>query len=98
MPGVVEPSELPAHWEELNGVTYCLSCRRRKAGEEKAATLSDEDPAADLRRADAEGRIEFELSRTPDRCDTRIARACGTYVALVKDVRERLSAYPTGPA
>jgi hypothetical protein len=51
----------------------------------------------DLIRADAEGRVEFELNRSPDRCDTRIARACGTNVIVVRQVRERLGAYPTRP-
>jgi hypothetical protein len=41
--------------------------------------------------------VEFELLRTPDRCDTRIARACGTNVIVVRQVRERLGAYPTRP-
>ncbi len=48
--------------------------------------------------ADAAGRVELELKRLPDRCDTRIARACGTDVWVVREVRERLGAYPTRPA
>jgi hypothetical protein len=55
------------------------------------------DSLADHERANDEGRIEFELSRTPDLRDTRIARASGTNVVLVKQVRERLGAYPTRP-
>jgi hypothetical protein len=45
-----------------------------------------------------EGRVELELSHDPDRCDTRVARACGTNVVVVREVRERLGAYPTRPA
>jgi hypothetical protein len=97
MPGVVGLSELPANWDELNGIAYRLGCRRKLAGEAKAAALADEDSLADHQRANAEGRIEFELSRTPDLSDTRIARACGTNVVLVRQVRERLGAYPTRP-
>jgi hypothetical protein len=48
--------------------------------------------------ADAEGLVELELKRLPDRCDTRIARLCGTDVWVVREVRERLGAYPTRPA
>ena len=96
MPGVATSFEFPASWESLNGVAYCLSCRRRLAGEAKAATVPDGDPA-ERRRVDAEGQIEFELGRDPDRCDTRIARASGTNVVLVRQVRERLGAYPTRP-
>jgi hypothetical protein len=97
MPEVVGRFELPANWDQVDGIAYCLSCRRKLAGEAKAATLPDEDPLTDHLRADSEGRIEFELLRTPDRCDTRIARACGTNVVLVKQVRERLAVYPTRP-
>jgi hypothetical protein len=98
MPGVAQLSEFPSSWELANGATYCLSCRRKRAGEAKAAAATGDDPTADHLLADTVGRIEFELSRTPDRSDTRIARACGTNVAMVKGVRERLSTYPTRPA
>jgi hypothetical protein len=97
MPGVVDPSGLPPNWDTLNGINYCLSCLRKLAGEAAAAALSDQDSPADHHRANAEGRIEFEMSRDPDRCDTRIARATGTNVVLVRQVRERLGAYPTRP-
>jgi hypothetical protein len=96
MPGA-NLSDLPVSWEQLNGIAYCLNCRRALAGEAKAAALMDGKPPADRHRADAEGRIEFELGRYPDRCDTRIARACGTNVTVVRQVRERLGAYPTRP-
>jgi hypothetical protein len=56
------------------------------------------EPAQDLHRKDAEWRIELELTRDPDRCDTRIARACSTNVVVVRQVRERLGAFPTRPA
>lgn len=97
MDGVGVRSGLPPNWEALNGTNYCLGCRRKLAGEARVATLAYEDAPAERLRADAEGRIEFELSRSPDRCDTRIARACGTNVVLVRQVRQRLGAYPTRP-
>jgi hypothetical protein len=97
MPGALNLSELPPSWDEVNGIAYCLSCRRKMAGEARAEALAGEESMADLVRADAEGRVEFELHRSPDRCDTRIARACGTNVIVVRQVRERLGAYPTRP-
>jgi hypothetical protein len=97
MPEAIPLSELPASWAELNGIAYCLSCRRAMAGEAKVAAHRDEDGPADPLRADAEGRVEFELDRTPDHCDTRIARLCGTNVIVVRRVRERLGVYPTRP-
>jgi hypothetical protein len=97
MPGVLGLHEVPQNWDEVNGIAHCLGCRREMAGEARAALLSDEEPGADRLRASAEGRIEFELTRDRDRCDTRIARACGANVVVVRQVRERLGAYPTGP-
>ena len=47
---------------------------------------------------DAETRVESALLSTPDSCDTRIARMCGTNVFVVREVRDRLGAYPTRPA
>jgi hypothetical protein len=96
-PGALHLPELPPSWEEVDGIAYCLSCRRKMAGEAKAAMVRFDEEGADLVRADAEGRVEFELNRSPDRCDTRIARACGTNVIIVRQVRERLGAYPTRP-
>ena len=96
-PGALSVAEMPASWDEVDGIAYCLSCRRRMAGEAKAEMLAEEEDKPDLVRADAEGRVEFELIRTPDRCDTRIARACGTNVIVVRQVRERLGTYPTRP-
>ena len=97
MPGMAELTGPPASWEQLDGIAYCLGCRRTLAGEAKAGALSELDPPSDRLRADAEGRIEFELRRLPDRADTRIARACKTNVIMVRKVRERLGAYPTRP-
>jgi hypothetical protein len=88
---------LPASWEQLGDVAYCLNCRRKLAGEAKAAALVEGESQAERVRANAEGRIEFELTRDPDRCDTRVARASGANVIVVRQVRERLCAYPTRP-
>lgn len=66
-------------------------------GRGEGGSAGPDEPPADRVRADEEGRIEFELGRVPDRCDTRIARVCGTNVIMVRQVRERLGAYPTRP-
>jgi hypothetical protein len=95
--GAVGLHELPASWDRQDGVAYCLGCRRKLAGEAKSASLADEGSPGERLRADAEGRIEFELIRSPDRCDMRIARSCGANVTLVRQVRDRLAAYPTRP-
>jgi hypothetical protein len=95
---VADDLEVPPNWDEVDGIAYCLGCRREMAGEVRAVLLSEGDPGADRLRARVEGRIEFELGRDPDRCDTRVARACGANVLVVRQVRERLGAYPTRPA
>jgi hypothetical protein len=97
MGGVGDQAGPPASWEELNGVAYCLGCRRKLAGDAKVKTLTDESSPGERQRAHAEGRLEFELHRDPDRCDTRVARASSTNVILVRQVRDRLGAYPTRP-
>jgi hypothetical protein len=66
--------------------------------ETRVATLAGNDSLAWHQQAEAEGHVELELTRAPDRCDTRVARACGTSVLVVRRVRERLGVYPTRPA
>jgi hypothetical protein len=97
LPGSIDLSAPPPNWAEVNGIEYCLGCRRELAGDARAETLSDDDSLADRIRAHAEGRIEFELDRDPDRCDTRVARACKVSVQLVRQVRDRIGVYPTRP-
>jgi hypothetical protein len=97
MPGAAVPAGLSTNWDALDGTHHCLSCRRKLAGEARAGALPDQDSPAEHLRANAEGRIEFELHRAANHCDTHVARDCGTNVALVKQVRERLGAYPTQP-
>jgi hypothetical protein len=43
-------------------------------------------------------RIETEVSRDPNRADTKIARAARSSTAAVRMVRERLGMYQTGPS
>jgi hypothetical protein len=97
MAGALGLSGLPPSWGEVNGIAYCLGCRREMAGQAKAESLNGEGTPSNRVRATAEGRVEFELSRDPDRCDTRIARTCSTNVIVVRQVRERLGVYPTRP-
>ena len=68
------------------------------ADEARAIAFDGKDFPAWCQQADAVGLVELELTRAPDRCDTRVARACGTNVMVVRQVRERLGLYPTRPA
>jgi hypothetical protein len=97
MRGISTP-EFPVGWSAENGAVYCLGCRRELAGEAGAATVPEEAGVDEERKANSIGRIEFEMKRAPDQGDTRIARACRTSVASVRQVRERLGVYPTRPS
>src|SRR5262249_18363830 len=90
-----ESAESPPGWSASNGIAHCLNCRRELAGEAEA--LNAPGTADGRLRAHAVGRIKFEISRFPDRPDTRIARACHVPVATVREVRDLLGAYQTSP-
>ena len=67
--------------------------------------MADLEPAAQRNAPDGLGveqgaaaRIENEVSRDPNRADTKIARAADCSAAAVRRVRERLGIYPTGPS
>ena len=94
----VERPELPATWIREDGELYCLVCRRDRAGE--AALLQLEEGASAERRQQAESRarVEFEVTRRPEREDNRIAKACHTSVVAVRKARVRLGLQSRSPA
>ncbi len=66
--------------------------------------MADLEPAAQRNARDefedeqaSAARIENEVSRDPNRADTKIARAANASAAAVRQVRDRLGMYPTGP-
>lgn len=85
-----EPTPLPGAWASSSEGEYCLSCRRQRAadaGLEAAPIGSPLGTRVQLGRA---ALIEFEVSRTPDRSDGTIAKACRTSVSAVAKARSRL--------
>jgi len=85
-----EPVPMPRSWIDSSEGTFCLVCRRERAGEAALETAPLDSPVgarAKLRRA---ALIEFEVSRTPDQANGTIARACRTSVSAVSRARERL--------
>jgi hypothetical protein len=93
----VERPELPEGWTELDGVFFCLGCRRELAGEEAVAAAPEDGTLDDQRKLRSAARIEFELRRDPAGVDGRIASACHTSVAAVRKARLRLGVgRPTG--
>src|SRR4051794_38270574 len=41
MDEAIDLSGLPANWDEVNGIAYCLGCRREMAGQARAAAVAD---------------------------------------------------------
>ena len=89
MPGVEQP-DIPPGWAEEGGRAHCLICRRELAAE-AALEAAPEAPASERLQIQASARVEFEITRDPDRGDGEIAKACGSSIAAVKKARERLS-------
>jgi hypothetical protein len=88
---------LPAAWASSDAGRFCLRCRRDLAADAAVDSAPADSPVAvrsKLRRA---ALIEFEVRRSPDRADRRIAEACRSSVAAVAKARERLH-LPAAPS
>ncbi len=90
MPGTERP-DLPAAWVKKNGEVYCLNCRRELAGDAGELAAPKGATMADVQQARARARVEFEITRDPERPDGRIAQACHTSIMSVKKARARLA-------
>jgi hypothetical protein len=89
MAGVDRP-KLPAAWAEVDGDLLCLGCRREAAGEQGLAGMPADAPASDRQKVRSHARLDFEVTRDPDRPDNKIAKACHTSLIAVRKARERL--------
>jgi hypothetical protein len=89
MPGAETP-DLPMNWVDDGVDMYCLGCRRDLAAEAGVAALDDDAPADLRQKTSSQARIEFEITRDPERPDNRIAKSCRTSVITVRKARERL--------
>lgn len=90
----VQRPRLPSTWSRENGDLYCLSCRREMAGEAGVEDLEDDVPSDVRHRARAQGTIDFEIRRDPERPDNQIAKACRTSTLAVRKARARLGIQP----
>ena len=85
-----EQRGLPANWTENHQGPVCLHCRRELAAE---AAVSRPDLSLQERaRLRSSTIVEFEVMRTPDRSNSRIASAVHTNVGAVQKARKRLGA------
>ena len=81
---------LPDTWSKSSAGLFCLLCRRDRAATaaiNEAPENSPVDVRAQIRRA---ALIEFEVQRTPDLADSKIARACRSSAPAVAKARLRL--------
>lgn len=82
---------LPANWaQDHREGPVCLHCRRELAGD--AAVSSVDLSLAERARLRASTIVDFEVRRTPDRSNTRIAGAVHTSVGAVLKARRRIAA------
>jgi hypothetical protein len=85
-----EVPKLPAHWVKSKNRLYCLSCRRELAAEAVVEKLPEETSVTKRAQMMTEARLDFEVTRAPERGDAEIAKSCKSTVASVKKARERL--------
>jgi hypothetical protein len=86
-----ERAPMPESWATGTDGSFCLTCRRERAGEaalETAPADCSHDARAKVRRS---GLLEFEVRRAPDRADNAIAKACHTSASAVAAARQALS-------
>jgi hypothetical protein len=83
------PTAVPETWSESEDGSFCLTCSRAIAGEAALDSAPADSTHADKARLRRTGVIEFELHRTPEATDRRIAEACRTSRTAVVAVRGR---------
>ncbi len=85
-----EPTRLPESWVREDGLIYCLSCSRARAGEAAIEAAPETISRDDLARVRRTALIEFEIGRAPAAPNRTVALACRTSSAAVAAVRDRL--------
>lgn len=87
-----QPAAQPSSWLDSEEGRFCLVCSRARAGDaalDRAPVDSSREECVRIRRT---GLIEFEMLRSPDQRDARIASACHTSPSTVAAVRRNLEA------
>jgi hypothetical protein len=85
-----KPATEPIGWTNSGKGLFCLACRRSHAAEAALSRVPSGTPRDDCRRIRRTALIEFEMRRTPEHGDGRIASACGTSPVAVAAVRRVL--------
>jgi hypothetical protein len=85
-----EPTKLPETWVREDGLIYCLSCSRARAGEAAIEAAPKTTSREDMARLRRNALIEFEIGRAPAAPNRTVALACRTSSAAVAAIRDRL--------
>ncbi|MGH2980427.1 MAG: hypothetical protein ACRDKV_00090 [Solirubrobacterales bacterium] len=83
-------TQLPENWAVSDDGQFCLICRRARAAEAALDSLPDDSTQDDRAKLRRSALLEFEVTRTPDRSNGEIARACRSSVPAVAQARQRL--------
>jgi len=81
---------LPSGWVQEDESFYCLGCRRERAGDAALDGIPEDAPVELRQKTRHRARVEFEITRDPERPDNKIAKACRTSTPAVRKARERL--------
>jgi hypothetical protein len=79
----------PPNWEKVNGLYYCLVCRRERAIDAAIERAGDGISTADRAKLRSAAVVDFELARDPDRTEGEIAQAARASIGAVRKARKR---------
>jgi hypothetical protein len=83
-----EPTRRPPTWTESEEGTFCLACSRGMAADAAAEAAPSSCTPEERSRIRRRALIEFEIGRSPEAPNRKIAQACRTSTAAVAAVRD----------
>ena len=87
----LEKGSAPPNWEKVNGLHYCLACRRERAVDAALEEVGDVGIEARA-KARSQAVVTFEILRDPDRTEGEIAKAARTSIGAVRKARKTVAA------
>lgn len=78
----------PPNWVKVDGLYYCLVCRRERAIDDAIERAGDVS-TADRAKLRSSAVVDFELERDPDRTEGEIAKAARASIGAVRKARKR---------
>ena len=78
----------PPNWVKVNGLYYCLVCRRERAVDDAIAAAGDVS-TADRAKLRSSAVVDFEIARDPNRTEGEIAKAARASIGAVRKARKR---------